>query len=190
MGPDSCFSFLVPRMLFRNGRWTDTACCTLDFSRCGCRRWCRLRSRRRSPYRLCGAWTLRWRCLSDDLSVLTVWPAKEIQKPHDSCLDKWRRFFLMTYLFIIRVTDDQKGVIWPREDVFTSVIPANSVDLQWNREFGLCQIGLSCQECVAFWTNHRKCGISVQINRTWIMATSSKSAGMKYLQAGAVGKFK
>lgn len=40
------------------------------------------------------------------------------------------RLFPAAYLFIIRVTDDQKGVVRPREDVFTRVIPANGVDLQ------------------------------------------------------------
>lgn len=116
------FSSLVPHMLFRNGRWTDTVCCTLDFSRCGCRRWCRLRSRRQSPYRLCWAWTLRWRCLSDDLSVLTVWPAKEVQKPHDSCLDGrasagdyfwWPTFLLYGLLMTKKVSSDPERMYSP-----------------------------------------------------------------------------
>lgn len=115
-------SSLVPHMLFRNGRWTDTVCCTPDFSRCGCRRWCRLRSRRQSPYRLCWAWTLRWRCLSDDLSVLTVWPVKEVQKPHDSCLDGrgsgghdflWPTFLLYGLLMTKKVSSDPDRMYSP-----------------------------------------------------------------------------
>lgn len=37
---------------------------------------------------------------------------------------------IMTYLFVVRVGDDQKGVVWPRQEIFTCFVPGYSVDLR------------------------------------------------------------
>lgn len=39
-------------------------------------------------------------------------------------------WMMMTYLFVVRVADNQKGVVWPRQDIFTCVVPGYRVDLQ------------------------------------------------------------
>lgn len=42
---------------------------------------------------------------------------------------------IMTYLFVVRVADNQKGIVWPRQDIFTCVVPGYSVDLQRDKNF-------------------------------------------------------
>lgn len=67
-------------------------------------------------------WPERIDCLTCKIRAETAW-----QLP-GSTRKRW--FLFLTHLFVIWVTDDQKGVVWAREDVFASVIPANRVDLQ------------------------------------------------------------
>lgn len=45
---------------------------------------------------------------------------------------------MTAYLFVVRVADNQKGIIRARQDIFTGVIPGYGVDLH-RQELGLCE---------------------------------------------------
>lgn len=79
----------------------------------------------------------RW---PERMDFLTWRWGKKKQKTQQNCIHEWTELrtqhvdgtaksLFNSHLLVVRAADNQEGVVWPRQDVFSCVVPGDCVDL-------------------------------------------------------------